>query len=653
MDHALQEINNLVNSPSPFLHRVADAASAVADALKNSRALTKFEIDELQAKGCHAVDWHRVRASTPGMDVGRFANCTFVGDVVFGSFEGELAVFPGVAVPTGLYNSTIVDSVVESNSLVQNTTMMAKTLVRSSSAVMGCGSVVCSGSTTFGNGILLPVGVEIGGRDVPCYAEMTLSTAVAVGANRSDPKPQASFFDAVKKYSAAATSQVNIFEPGSRILNCPRVVDAFVGTSSILEGSEVESVTLLSDAKEPVHIHGGARVRNALLQWGCDIDTMSVVNNALMCEHSDAERHAKVLDSIIGPNSGVAEGEVTSCLVGPFVGFHHQALLIACFWPSGKGNVGYGANVGSNHTLKAPDQELWPGEGNFFGLGICIKYPSNFVQAPYTVFATGITTLPQTLTMPFSLVNGAGEIIPTLSPAFNEISPGWVLSDALFSVLRNDSKFASRNKATRNAISPDVFRPEIVDMMEAACERLAGAEGKAKLVDGAGNPVFTDKECSGIGKNYMKEASRAKAVEAYKFFCRYYALRGLYNKLVGGGVSADAVLTAGAGDDARWAHELSTLVKAYGVDTLQQAAPKAMVARLMHDLAAAQREVAESAELSKSRDDKRGVKTIPDYDDVHSPASEEKVVVAANVLAGEIATFAEGLGPAVASGSKL
>ena len=187
-------------------------------------------------------------------------------------------------------------------------------------------------------------------------------------------------------------------------------------------------------------------------------------------------------------------------MVGPFVGFHHQALLIACFWPSGKGNIGYGANVGSNHTLKAPDQELWPGEGCFFGLGVCIKYPSNFVDAPYTVFATGITTLPQTLTMPFSLVNGPGEAVPSLSPAFNEISPGWVLSDALFSVLRNDDKFAKRNKATRNRISPDVFRPDTVDMLSVACERLEAAEGRATLVDASGLPVFTDKEVPGIGK---------------------------------------------------------------------------------------------------------------------------------------------------------
>src|SRR5947207_10027121 len=120
---------------------------------------------------------------------------------------------------------------------------------------------------------------------------------------------------------------------------------------------------------------------------------MAVVDRSVLTEHSHAERHGKVTASIIGPNSGVGGGEVTSSLVGPFVGFHHQALLIAALWPEGKGNVAYGANAGSNHTSRAPDQEFRPGEGAFLGLGVNIKFPADFSQAPYTVLAPGITTL--------------------------------------------------------------------------------------------------------------------------------------------------------------------------------------------------------------------------------------------------------------------
>ena len=74
-----------------------------------------------------------------------------------------------------------------------------------------------------------------------------------------------------------------------------------------------------------------------------------------------------MLSSVLGSFTTVAEGEVSSSLVGPFVGFSHQSLLVAAFWPAGRGNIGYGANVGSNHTGKRNDQELWAGEGVFYG----------------------------------------------------------------------------------------------------------------------------------------------------------------------------------------------------------------------------------------------------------------------------------------------
>ena len=95
-------------------------------------------------------------------------------------------------------------------------------------------------------------------------------------------------------------------------------------------------------------------------------------------EHSSAEKHAKVTNSIVGPNTQIAQGEVTASLVGPFVGLHHQSMLIGVLWPEGKGNVASGANVGSNHTSRAPDQELWCGEGMFLGLGVNVKYPADF-----------------------------------------------------------------------------------------------------------------------------------------------------------------------------------------------------------------------------------------------------------------------------------
>src|SRR5204863_1680447 len=114
------------------------------------------------------------------------------------------------------------------------------------------------------------------------------------------------------------------------------------------------------------------------------VASLAVVENSVLAEQVHVERHAKVSGSYLGPNTAVAQGEVSASLLGPFVAAHHQSLLIAVFWPDGKGNVSHAAGVGCNHTSRAPDQECRPGEGMFVGLGVSVKFPADFRRAPYT-----------------------------------------------------------------------------------------------------------------------------------------------------------------------------------------------------------------------------------------------------------------------------
>lgn len=248
--------------------------------------------------------------------------------------------------------------------------------------------------------------------------------AAAVAGNRGDLLLQQAYEELVNAYVAQIKSEFSIIGPHARVIRCSRIIGTFVGAHAVLDDSDVANTTMLSTQQEPCVIRGKSIVRDSLLQWNTVVETQGFLESAFLCDCSHVERHGIVMSAVLGSNTSIAEGEVTSSFVGPFVGFHHQALLIASFWPQGRGNVGYGANVGSNHTLKAPDQELFPGEGVFFGLGCNIKFPSNFVQASYSVVATAVSTLPQKVTMPFALINTPGHVIPSLSPAINEISPG-------------------------------------------------------------------------------------------------------------------------------------------------------------------------------------------------------------------------------------
>lgn len=59
------------------------------------------------------------------------------------------------------------------------------------------------------------------------------------------------------------------------------------------------------------------------------------------------------------------------------------------------------------------DQEIWPGEGVFFGLSTVIKFPANYSESPFSVIGSGVTCLPQRVSslaslQPRELTSGGG-----------------------------------------------------------------------------------------------------------------------------------------------------------------------------------------------------------------------------------------------------
>jgi hypothetical protein len=376
----------------------------------------------------------------------------------------------------------------------------------------------------------------------------------------------------------------------------------------------ISNSTVLGTAEERTEISHGAYVSDSCMQWGSSATSMAIVDKSILCEHSHVERHGKVTMSIVGPNSGVAEGECTSSLLGPFVGFHHQSMLIAGIWPEGKGNIGYGANIGSNHTSKAPDQEIWCGEGLFFGLGVNVKFPSDFTGAPYSIIATGVDTLPQRLELPFSLVNKPAVPPAGLPVSFNEIFPAWVLYENIYSVRRNEGKYRKRNKARRSDFVFTVFRPEIIDMMVAARNRLRDV---LSVKD-----VYTEQDIPGLGKNYMLEESRTAGIEGYSLYIEFYVLSELLSeasRLKAGGRlnQLDKVYEAGT-DSPAWEHARSLLIsEGYGKRTIHEN---------LERLSGIFETVTGQTQRSKEKDDVRGRRIIRDYDEVNKRAGDDSFI---------------------------
>ncbi len=161
--------------------------------------------------------------------------------------------------------------------------------------------------------------------------------------------------EAVKRYRASLASPLAWVRRRARVRHIQRVRDAYIGHAAVIDNAlDLTNTTVLSSVEEPTLIGGGAAVCDSVLQWGVVVTGQVIVRRSIMLEHSAADEHAAIEGSAIGPNTTIAKGEVTATLLGPFVGFHHQSLLIAAYWPEGKGNVAYGAMVSSNHYTVAP-----------------------------------------------------------------------------------------------------------------------------------------------------------------------------------------------------------------------------------------------------------------------------------------------------------
>jgi hypothetical protein len=601
---------------SGFLKGLA-AARALTPKSRGLRALEQNEIEALQALHNAAEDWARVWVPAR-FNPRKIVGCYFTGEILLGTFQESVALGPGLSVGSGVYNCHLHNVSVGDNAYLANTNLIANYRVGPRAVIQGCGRLVCTGETAFGNGQRVSLGLEMPGRETAFYAEITVDIAAQIAAHRHATRPIAAYEKAVAEYAKAATADFGVIEAGASVQNTPRVLNAYIGpAASIDAANSLENVTVLSAPDERALIATGACVKDAIVQWGCRVETHAVVEQSVCCEHSFVDNQGQLRRSLLGPNSGVTAGECSYSLVGPFVGFNHEGLLISAYWPEGKGTIAYGANVGAEHTGKAADQEIWPGEGLFFGLGVNIKFPADYSRAPYTIIASGVTTLPQRVEMPFSLINVPAEQVPGISPAYNEILPGWVLSESIYSVRRNERKFAVRNKARRTHCVYEIFRPEIVELMVRARATLQSVSPSSLQRE---QDVYTDKDAPGLGKNFMKERARLEAIEAYTFYIRLYALKGLLFSVkfcVEKGRDASRVLEPGHVADPRYEHERALLAQEF---------PKHKVKELLHELLAAEEKLAADTLLSKERDDLRGVRIVPDYMTVHLPAREDPFV---------------------------
>jgi len=496
------------------------------------RDLTQEEIETLENQQNTCEDWSQVKVQNT-FNPSAVRNCCFLGSIQLPEFFGTVRTAGGITLPAGLYNCTIHNSIVE-NSCLRDVSLISHTVINQGVVVQNVGSIVCGGTTTYGVGRPIVTGSEKGGRTIRCFPEMETELLEKLLLDRSDKEFLQTYETALKTHLQAVSNNWTYIGTGASVCNSNIIRNSWIGPWAKIDGAaKIRGCFLHSTLDQPAEIYDGVILEHTIAKEGVKVHSQSQVKNSFLLNGSSCGKKAMVSESVIGSQCKVEEAEVTSSYTGPLTQLHHHSLLISALWPEGKGNVGYGANVGSNHTGRLPDQEIRPGEGTFFGLGTSIKFPANFSESPYSIIATGVTTLPQRLRFPFSLINSPATQNPLIPRQFNELLPGWCYGHNSFALMRNQFKYSQREKGrerSKQGQQPhSILRTDIARLVLAARNALKDIERVQE--------IYTEKDIPGLGKNYLTEPNRSQALEFYEEYLKRFlvqqALQPFFDSLEG------------------------------------------------------------------------------------------------------------------------
>jgi len=477
------------------------------------RPLTVEEIATLERNGNSCEDWSLVQVEPP-FEPNRIRNSIFQGHVNLPTFYGTVLTPGGISVPTGIYRSTIYNSIIE-NSHIQDVSLLSEVIVSQGAILQNIGSFVTSGLTSYGVGKMIPVGNEMGGRTIRIFPDLSLDLVEAFLLDRKDTEGLAACWQQLEAWVLEVQQKMCFVGKGAKICNTAIVRNSWIGPHARIDGAaKIRNTFLFSSLENPSEVYDGVILEGVQTHDGIRVHSFAQVRDSLLMGKSKVGRMALVNSSIIGPCSYIEEAEVTSSFVGPLTQLHHHSLLIATLWPEGRGNVGYGANVGSNHTGRMPDQELYAGLGIFFGLSSSIKFPSNFSESPFSIIATGVIAAPQRLRFPFALIQQPSADVSGISHNLNEVIPGWSYQKNAFAIARNLFKYAQRAKGQSEDLAYELLNPQLARQVLDAYDLLQ----VARIQD-----AYTEKEIKGIGSNFMRESTRQEATKSYAAYLERFA----------------------------------------------------------------------------------------------------------------------------------
>ncbi len=315
------------------------------------RRLTTKEITQLAVQRCISDNWKDIQV-TEGFTPDNVAGVRFRGKIKLGDNRAVITNIDGIERKCGIYNAELINCTIGNNVLIANIgTYIANYDIEDNVYIESVGKIVCTGQSTFGNGVMSCPINEGGGREMPLCDLMSAQNAYLTTMYRHRPQLIKRMYTMIEKYCSKIRSDRGRIEEGARLTGCNTLRDIYVGSHAVISGATVLTNGTLNSSKEsPAYIGAGVKAHDFICLNGAKIDNGAALNRCFIGEACHIDYGYTVTDSLFFSNCECANGEACSIFAGPYTVSHHKSsLLIAGYFSFF--NAGSGANQ-SNHLFK-------------------------------------------------------------------------------------------------------------------------------------------------------------------------------------------------------------------------------------------------------------------------------------------------------------
>ncbi len=319
--------------------------------MEKYRNLTQHEMTVLEQQACKSDNWQNIWV-THEFIVDNIFGSTFTGTLFLGKFSEQIEFAGGVQKKAGIYNSHLHNCRLGDQVYINNVkNYIANYEISSHVVIDNVDLILMEGTSAFGNGTLVNVLDETGGRQLMIYDRLSAPLAYMMVFYRHRDHLPGSVEDMIKEYAEAKRTSTGFIGEHVKILNCSQIVNVHIGTNACLCGvSRLKEGTINSNVYDPVKIGYNVVAENFIISSGAEVSDHAVIINCFVGQGCMLSKHYSAIHSVFFANCQGFNGEACSVFAGPFTVTHHKStLLIAGMFSFA--NAGSGSNQ-SNHMYK-------------------------------------------------------------------------------------------------------------------------------------------------------------------------------------------------------------------------------------------------------------------------------------------------------------